>query len=148
MHNFIQAAATEAASTDPWVIGAAMVAVLGAIATALGFILRLVYRTARDLTDLRGEPARPGFPARPGVLERLSANEAATTATRSEVSATRQDLAALSTQVGGLSRQIGEGIIPAVAQLQPNHGTSLHDKITQIALDTARTTPRPPGGTP
>lgn len=139
---------TAAASTgaDPWVLAAAIVAVVGPLFAALGYIIRVVIRTARDLADLRGEPARPGFPARPGVLERLATSEATTTATRDEVTATRQDLAALAVQMGGLSRQIGEGIVPAVAQLQPNHGTSLHDKITQIALDTARTTSHTPGG--
>ncbi len=142
----ILAAAAQSTGTDPWVLGAAMVAVVGGLFAALGYIIRIVYRTARTIDDLRGEPARPGFPARPGILERMAASEAATTATTGEVAATRQDLAALAVQLGGLSRQIGEGIVPAVAQLQPNHGTSLHDKITQIALDTARTTSRTPGG--
>ena len=135
----IMSATAATTGTDPWVIGAAMVAVLGALFAALGYIIRVVIRTARMIDDLRGEPGRPGVPARLGILERMAASEAATTATTGEVAATRQDLAALAVQLGGLSRQIGEAVVPAVAQLQPNHGSSLHDKIMQISLDTART---------
>ena len=139
MPEILSTTASAASGTDPWVIAAAVLAVLGGLFASLGYIIRVVYRTSRTIDDLRGEPARPGFPARLGILERMAASEAATTATAGEVSATRQDLAALATQLGGLSRQIEEGIVPAVAQLTPNHGASLHDKITQIALDTART---------
>jgi len=105
----------------------------GAIAK-VGPILR---RMSRTMDDLQGEPARPGVPARPGLMERMEAQEVATEAVSREVAAMRTEQAALSTQVGGLSRQV-DAMVQPLAQLQPNHGSSLHDKINEIALETAR----------
>lgn len=96
-----------------------------------------LHRAGRVIDDLQGEEARPGVKARPGMLERMASQEAATEATAAGVAAMRQEQAALSTQVGGLAQQVA-AILPAVAQLQPNHGSSLVDAIQRIELDTAR----------
>lgn len=60
-------------------VAGAVTVVAGAGAVVIG-VVRFVVRMARNLghlvDDVRGEPARPGVEARPGVLERLQAIEA------------------------------------------------------------------------
>ena len=125
-------AAAAASTTSPWILGAAVVGVLGAIFTALGIIIRFADRTSRNiggfLEDWYGEPARPGTPERLGVPARLLAVEDATSAYALALAALTEQLAL---------------IVDAVGQLQPNGGTTLHDAIHRIERDTATVTGRP-----
>lgn len=122
----ILTATAQATGTDPWVIGAAMVAVIGAILGALGVLIKVVYKISRQFgefrDDWRGDPGRPGIPARLGVPARLQAVEDAT-------SHNALALAAMSEQMGLIAGAVG--------QLQPNKGSTLNDAIRRIESDTA-----------
>ena len=69
------------------------IAWLATLLTALGvigrYIVRPVSRTVRKLErlvdDWQGTEARPGVPARPGVMERLTAQDEAISAVRQQV---------------------------------------------------------------
>lgn len=72
-------------SVVPALIDAAAVATFA----LLGVIARLLWRLGRGLgqmlEDWRGQPARPGVPAKPGVMERLAQVEENLTDIRHEV---------------------------------------------------------------
>ena len=72
---------------DP-TIPLAVIAVLSALLTAAGFVMRWAWhtitRTGRFLDDYFGEEAREGLPARPGVQARLLSLEQKITAVLSE----------------------------------------------------------------
>jgi hypothetical protein len=95
------------------------------------------------IDDLVGQEARNGKPATPGIVEQVmiagseakAARETAEVAVQ-QASATRLELGALSSQMGLIANAVGE--------LQPNHGSTLHDAIREIHADTSRLAGRDP----
>lgn len=73
--------------------------------------LRKAGRLADDLT---GEPARPGFPASPGVLERMAGIEAA--------------LAPVLTRLDSMENRLAA----VEAQMHPNGGSTLRDAVDRL----------------
>ena len=59
---------------SPW-IGLALLG-LAALAWFFKKVLPIVRRVTHFLDDVLGEPARPGFEARPGLMERMAIQEA------------------------------------------------------------------------
>lgn len=99
-----------------WLADMTVADVLG-VALLLGVLYTLVRklhpvsrRLVHLIDDLAGENARPGVPARPGLMERVAGNEAA--------------LAALLKRLEPIER--------AVMQLLPDHGTHLADRVERM----------------
>lgn len=90
---FTHAAAQQGDSgavTAAWVTAAAaLLAILGGLAVFTGRLLYRIWARLMGfldfLDDIRGEPARPGVAARPGVMERLQAVEASMAEVRAEL---------------------------------------------------------------
>ena len=123
-------------------IGALITLIAGAAA-----VVKKLWPAARMVTeflgDWRGEPARPGRDAIPGVMDRLVSAADQAEHARAEAIAAREaahaarDAAtdnALAT--AAIGAQLGV-IVDAVAQLQPNGGAHLSDVIRRIEADTA-----------
>ena len=85
------------------------------LATVWGFVAK-VWPILRDLVhsldDLRGEPARPGVPRTPGIIERL-------------------------TDVEQAVRDQGATINQINYHVKPNHGNSAYDALTRKVDDVA-----------
>lgn len=95
-----------------------IITVAGAIAT-----MRPVLRKASDFfDDWQGQPPRPGVPEVPGVMERIR----------------RLDDGQL--DISTRLRQVE-------AQVNPDSGSSMYDKVSTIA-QVVTSQPRSPGGTP
>lgn len=103
------------------IIAGALVAI-GIIARAARGAWRFLRKLSDVLDDWRGEPARAGVDARPGVMTRLGAIEQHQARTEAHQARTEARLAYVE------------------EQLRPNGGGSLFDKITRID---GRTEPTP-----
>ncbi len=89
-----------------WLVG------LVAGLTALGWLVTKAWRGLRSIghlvDDLRGEPARPGVPERPGIMTRLAALEADTARVKAEV--TPNGGGSLRDAVVRIERQVNEHV--------------------------------------
>ena len=106
-----------------WLGGAAAAI---AIVTGVWKVLRKLGRGWRRISefleDWRGEEARPGFPRRPGVPERLEATEQA-------VTANTERLAAIEDRIGRVEYE-----------MQPNGGSSFRDEVRRAITDDGQET--------
>ncbi|WIV59061.1 hypothetical protein [Amycolatopsis nalaikhensis] len=107
------------------------------VAVAAYLIIRRIWTAARNAgrglrrlvhfaDDWFGEPERDGVPARPGVMERISAIETDGAATRDDV------------------RDLVERVDRVEHELRPNSGASLRDAIDRVenaVADTPNTKP-------
>lgn len=96
----------------PWLVAAVIIGLF------VVWVVRKIAPSLKKLTDMAddflGEKARPGVPARPGVMERLAAHEAA------------QDDAARE------QGAIADKLEVVRHELFPNSGTSLRDAVNRI----------------
>jgi len=121
----------------------ALASILGAIGV-IGAAVRGVWRWGRRVNqhfdDLMGEPPRPGFEARPGVLERLKGIDVALDSLGARIGVVEQDTAQL-------RRNGGTHLADAVHEqqrLQAAHGQILaRIEATLSALTAASTQPIP-----
>lgn len=88
--------------TDGLVVLGSFVGAAAAVGGAVGLLWRRFRGLARLIDDLLGEPARPGVPASPGVMERLATHDQTLTYLAGQVQQ-------LQGQVGTL---IGIGVLP------------------------------------
>lgn len=100
--------------------------VLGGLVVVAGFLGAVVHRLRKRLggltdfiDDWNGEGARPGVPARPGVMARLASIEEQTAV----LPAVQQRIAAVE------------------HELKPNSGGSLRDAVDRVEAHTARIAP-------
>src|SRR5262245_60622699 len=94
---------------------AAVLTAIGVIGRAVVVGVRFFRKFSQFLDDLIGEPARPGFPeGRPGLFDRLASIEA-------KQAAVVATLAALEARTAAVE-----------AQLHPNGGDSLRDRIDRL----------------
>ncbi len=103
-----------------WILGAAgttvvILAAVGAIWRAVSWLHGRMRKIFRLVDDLAGEPPRPGFDGRPGLLERV---------------ATIEDL----------QRAHGKRLAAVEAELTQNHGGSLRDQVDAVARATGADT--------
>ena len=113
-----------------WIVDLISVAPWLAAAALLVWVALKVWPFLRKIThfidDVAGEPARPGFEARPGLMERLSVVEE------------KQDEQSVS-----LAQQSAEMANQSVAlsvvqhEVTTNHGSSLKDAVKLVATDLA-----------
>lgn len=94
-----------------------MIGTIVVVARAVVWIWATLRKVGRLADDLTGEPARPGFAATPGVLERLTGIEAGL-ATLAPV---MPRLESLETRLGAVE-----------AQLHPNGGSTLRDAVDRL----------------
>ena len=147
--------------------------VLGGVLTAACLkMLRRPRQIAHFLDDVMGEDARPGVPPRPGLMERVGTLEdvakfnatavaeahAAAAEARTHAAAAKEAAEKNAVANGAIAAQL-EVIVQSVAQLQPNKGSTMFDRLGRIEKDTATVVGRPvqappidhhphPGGTP
>lgn len=88
-------------------LGAAAIAVAGGASWAVRRLKRFATRFDEFMEDWNGSEARPGVPAKPGVMERLS----------------RQDLAL---------QCIDDRLVTVEVEINPNSGKSLKDIVHRV----------------
>jgi len=129
-----------AASAD--VHWTAIIVAASAAASVLGGVIIVIWRKARPrllsasrfLDDWHGEPERRGSAgqliseARPGVLERLTAVEQKVGSVETDVTGLKGDMRVLR----GDANVLRDGLAEVRAQLKPDGGTSVYDKVTRI----------------
>ena len=134
----------------------AVTALAGAAVGAVGFLVRKAWPVVRKLVvfvnDVTGEPARPGFAGRPGLMERVQrieeSSDAKTKAIEDltlEVHKTRGQQLAMSTDMAAVKQrmeQSSEDMSAVKAQLTENGGSSLKDAIVQIRRQVAELIPQ------
>lgn len=122
-------------------LGALDIAGTAGVAVAAYILIRRIWTATRNLArglrrlvhfadDWFGEPERDGVPARPGVMERMSAIESAGADTRADV------------------RGLLERVERVEHELRPNSGLSLRDAVDRVENAVADrlepTKPNPP----
>ena len=122
---------------------------LGGVLLALALKMPRARQIGHILDDIAGEAARPGVEARPGLMERIqsveaSTNEAHAAAEEARAHAEHARAAAEANALanGAISAQLVI-IVNAVAQLQPNAGSTMFDAIRRVEADTAAAAGRP-----
>lgn len=124
--------------------------------TVLG-LLGLFWRsraTVRKLVhivdDVAGEEARPGVPARPGLMERIERLERGVQAAQETSEAAVAITGGFAGELAAMREQQSV-IAGSVGQLQPNGGSTMRDQLGRIetlAQRIARYQDPPPGGVP
>lgn len=93
---------------------AAMLGLAAGLGRAAVWVWAILRKVGRMTDDLTGEPARPGFPATPGVLERLTGIESG--------------LLLLTPRLDAMEERLGQ----LEAQMRPNGGATLRDAVDRI----------------
>lgn len=113
-------------AANAWLaLGAAVVVVGGGVVALIRWLRHHLGGLADFIADWHGESARPGVPARPGVMERLARIE--------DRAAGIEDRAA----------GIEDRLTSVEHELQPNSGRSLRDAVNRVDARTARIAPDP-----
>ena len=117
--------------------------VLGGLFLAVLLKMPRARQIGHILDDISGEAARPGVPARPGLMERIQSVEALTaeahvaaTEARQHAEQARSAAEANALENGAISSQLVI-VVNAVAQLQSNSGSTMFDAIRRVEADTA-----------
>ena len=108
---------------------------LGGVLLALALKMPRARQIGHILDDIAGEAARPGVAARPGLMERVQSVEIHANEARAAAEANAAATRAISAQL--------VIVVNAVAQLQPNAGSTMFDAIRRVEADTAAAAGRP-----
>jgi hypothetical protein len=100
--------------------GAAIIAALVVIGRSVAWLTGVLRKLSHLVDDLTGEPARPGFQGRPGLLVRVTSIEAGQEAIEAGQISSGERLTAVEKRLAAVE-----------AQLRPNGGGTFRDAVDQ-----------------